>query len=266
MTRVMYRSSRNRDRTWVAVLTLVWCGAFSKSAHALDMGPKVLPLKVLGVSIEIPVRASADVRTEGDALIAQVKAVGDLNSLQDKALEIARAIPMPRDNCARDGINVVVNSIDRASITSNGATAVVTLSGHLTAWACKRNIPLVGDAKTIVASDSVTASVPVEVVVVNQSQIGVRQAGPLSIMPGHALTAEAARIFASDFSARLAAQLSSALDASDARATVPPLPGLEVTVELAEFAPEGSKLTIRASGTAKMNSAAFNGLLQFLNR
>jgi hypothetical protein len=157
----------------------------------------------------------------------------------------------------------VADSIDRAAIIPNRIEAVVTLSGHLTAWACTH---ILGQtAKTIIASDSVTGSVPVELVVIDQSQIGLKLPGPLSIMPGHALTADATRIFVGDFNAKLEAQLSSALDASSARARVPSLPGLEVTIERAEFAADGSKLTIRVDGKAKMSSAAFNRLLQFLN-
>jgi hypothetical protein len=260
------RSPRKWRLPSIAALALIFsCGPFIISALGLDLGPKVFPLKVVNISVDIPVSASLDVRTEGDTLITQIGAVGDLKSLQDKALEISRALPLPKDNCARDGISVVVDSIDQASITPRGAAAVVTLLGHVTAWACKRNIPLVGDAKTELASDSVTASVPVELVVVDQNQIGLKLAGPLSIITGNALTAEAARIFAGDFNDLLAAQLSSALDASSARASVPSLPGLEATINHAEFAGDGAKLTIRANGAAKMNSVAFNRLLQFLS-
>jgi hypothetical protein len=259
------QKARKRRWLYIAALALISCGVSIKSAPGLDVGPKVFLLKVVGISVEIPVSASLDVRTQSDALIAQISAVGDLKSLQDKALEISRALPLPKDNCARNGISVVVNSIDQASITPSGVAAVVTLSGHVTAWACKRNVPLVGDAKTELASDSVTASVRVELVVVDQNQIGLKLAGPLSITPGHTLTAEAARIFAGDFNALLEAQLSSALDASSARASVPSLAGLEATIEHAEFMDDGAKLTIRANGTAKMNSIAFNRILQFMS-
>jgi hypothetical protein len=67
--------------------------------------------------MEIPVTASLDVNSEGDALTVQVRAEGNLKDIQDKALDLARAIPMPRDNCAEDGLNPVVNSVDGASIT-----------------------------------------------------------------------------------------------------------------------------------------------------
>jgi hypothetical protein len=54
-------------------------------------------------------------------------------------------------------------------------------------------------------------------------------------------------------------------DASNARATIPPMPGFEATIEHAEFAQDGAKLIVRANGTAKMNSVAFNRLLQFMS-
>jgi len=94
-----------------------------------------------------------------------------LKEVQEKALEIARVIPVPRGNCDRDGVNPVVNSIDSASIAPAGTNAVVTMSGHVTAWVCAH--PLGATVKTIAASDSVTLTATLQISVIDQKQIGV---------------------------------------------------------------------------------------------
>ena len=184
------------------------------SAPAIDLKPKVFPLTVLGVKVDVPVTISFDANTEGDALALQVRAQASLKDVQDKALEIASAIPVPRGNCDRNGVNPVVNSIDGASIASAGTTAVVTISGHVTAWLCEH--PLGATIKTISASDSVILTAPVEITVIDQKQIGLKLAGPASVTTGHALTEEVANLLAGDISASITSQLANALNASEA--------------------------------------------------
>ena len=107
------------------------------SATAIDLKPKIFPLTIVGVNVDVPVAISFDANTEDDALAVRVRAQASLKNIQDKALDIVRAIPVPRGNCDRNGVNPVVNSIDSASILPVGANVMVTLSGHVTAWVCE---------------------------------------------------------------------------------------------------------------------------------
>jgi hypothetical protein len=172
---------------------------------------------------------------------------------------------MPTYNCARDGINPVVNSVDSASITpGTNATAIVAISGHVTAWGCTHAF---GSAiKTTIASDSVSISAPLAIEVIDQQQIGLKLAGPVSVMTGHAIAAEVAQLLSGDIDTSLAAVLADAPNASEARAKMPQLAGLKVTVEDAAFAASGNDLLVRVRGTAHMGSAAFNTLLGFLSK
>ena len=111
------------------------CAAAS-AARALDVGPKDLPLTVAGVPVQIPVAGSIDVHTDADAITLQATATGDLHAIQDHALAIARGLRLPRDPCARKNVNVIIKSLDAASITPRGDSAVVDLSGHVGVWLC----------------------------------------------------------------------------------------------------------------------------------
>ena len=59
---------------------------------------------------------------------------------------------------------------------------MVTLSGHVTAWVCEH--PLGVTVKTIAASDSVTLAAPLEIIIIDQKQIGLQLAGPSPSRPG----------------------------------------------------------------------------------
>jgi hypothetical protein len=247
-----------------AILGATLCLAPANSSQAVDLNPKTFPLTILGVPIGIPVAISFDAQTVGNELVLEVQAQGNLKDLQDKAIDIARAIPMPRDNCARTGVNPVVDRIDSASITPSGNTAMITIMGQVTAWACAH--PFGTTTKTIIAADSVSLSAPVRITVVDQKHVGLKFAGPVSVTTGHALTEEVANLLAGDVNASVSAQLSKALDASQALATLPTLPGLNVTVRDAEFAANGNDMLVKASGTARMGSETFNALLQLFSR
>jgi hypothetical protein len=160
--------------------------------------------------------------------------------IQDHALAIARGLRLPHDACAHTGLNVVVDSIDDASITPVNSSVVVGLSGRATVWVCTKILgaPL----KTRIVADSVSISVPVELFLPNPQTIALRLSGPATIKTGDALTEEAAR------------------------AAVPPVPGLDVTIENAAFVQDGPRLTVRASGRAAMTSVAFANLLGFIGR
>jgi hypothetical protein len=238
--------------------------AATLAASAVDLKPKEFPLTVLGVKTEVPMTISFDSKTEGDAIALQLRAHASLKGIQDQALDIARAIAVPRGNCDRNGINPVVTSIDSASITPVGTNAVVTMSGHVAAWVCEH--PFGATVKTIVASDGVTLTVPVQIIVIDQKQIGLRLAGPISVTTGHALTADVVNLLAGDINASITSQLANALDAREARADLPDLQGLVANIQSAQFVGEGSELLVRAAGTARMSGEAFNRLLELMSK
>src|ERR1700677_2905900 len=232
------------------------------SALALDVGPKNIPLNVAGVPVEIPLTGSLDAQTDASRLRLKATAAGDLQPIQDNALAIARGIRLPRDSCARNGVNIVIKSIDAASIEPVGSSAKIEISGQAAVWACTKmfGAPL----KTRVVEDSFTVTAAVGLFLPNPRTIALRLSGPAKLTTGHSLTTEAADVFVHDVNAALTAQLSKLLDTARARAAVPPLPGLEVDITSAAFAQRGSALTVHGSGRATMTSEAFTTLLGFL--
>jgi hypothetical protein len=243
-------------------LALAFLSAFIVAAGAVTLKPKTFPLVILGVTIDIPVTISFDMKTDGDAVAIQLSAEANLKNLQDKALDIARALPVPKDNCDRTGINPVVNSIDSASINPAGDTAVATIGGHVTAWGCVKAAGI----KTEGPRDSVTITAPVRISIVGGKQIGLQLAAQVTVKTGNALTEEAVRLFAGDISASITSTLTNALNADQARAKLPSLPGLDGTINDAAFAADGGTLLIRAHGSARMTGETFNSLLDAMNK
>ena len=233
-------------------------------ALALDVGPKTLPLKVAGVTVEIPVAGSLDVHTDADALNVKASASGDLQAIQDNALAIARGLRLPHEACARNGVNVVVNSIDAAAITPAKTSVVIDLSGHVALYACTK--VLGSPLKTKLAEDSVSISAPVELYLPTPNSVALRLAGTATVATGRPATMEAASAFLGDVNAALSAQLGKLLDTERARAALPALPGLDVDMESATFAQDGKKLLVKASGRARMSVEGFAALLAFMSR
>lgn len=232
-------------------------------ADALDIGPKSLPLTVAGVPVQIPVSGSLDVRTEASDVAVAASAAGDLEAIQDHALEIARGLRLPSDPCAhKGGLNVVVNSIDAAAITPRGASVVVDLSGHVSVWACKKILG--ATLKTKIASGGLSMSAPVELFLPNPQSVALRLSGPATVSADDPMIEQAASAFVGDVNAVFTRQLGKLLDTERARAVLPPLPGIDVTLERAAFAQQGRKLLVRASGRARLTSEALTNLLAFV--
>jgi hypothetical protein len=254
--------ARRRPVSSAMLAAAILMGGGVCRARALDVGPKNIPLTVAGVAVEIPVAGSLDAHTDASRLSLKATATGDLQSIQDNALAIAQGIRLPKDSCARNGVNIVVKTVDAASIAPHGSSAAVEISGHAAVWACTKmfGAPL----KTRIVEDSFTIAAAVELFLPNPRTIALRLSGPAKLTSGHSLTTEAADIFVRDVNAALTVQLSKLLDTARARAAVPPLPGLEADITSAAFAQRGSKLTVNASGSATMTSEAFAALLGFL--
>jgi hypothetical protein len=245
------------------VILAVALGFFSGPVRAVDLEPKSFPLTVLGVGIQIPVIVSFEAHTEGDLLLVQLKAQGDLADLQKNALNIARAIPVPKGNCDRNGVNPVVNSIDAASITPSADTAVISLKGRVTAWGCAH--PAGITVKTILASDDIELMARVQIIVIDQKRIGLKLVAPVSVTAAGALTTEAVNLLAGDVSSSITASLQKALDASEAKTSLPNLPGFDPTIEHAAFAEDGPTLLVKADGSAKLTASTFSSLLAAMN-
>lgn len=245
-------------------LALAFLSASVIAAGAIALKPKTFPLTVLGVTIGVPVTISFDMKTEADAVAVQLSAEASLKGLQDKALDIARALSVPKGNCDRTGVNPVVNSIDNASIDPVGDTAVVTIGGHLTAWICVK--PAGITMKTEGPRDSVTITAPVRISIIDGKQVGLQLAAPVTVKAGSALTGEAVHLFAGDISASITSSLTGALNSDQARAKLPTLAGLDGTITDAAFAADGSTLLIRAHGSARMTGETFDSLLASVSK
>lgn len=220
-----------------------------------------IPLDIAGVDVEIPVTATLDAKTGASALELKGTVKGDLQSIQDNALAIAKGIKLPRDNCARNGLNIVVESIDAATIAPLREGVAIEVSGRAGVWACAKMFgePL----KTMIVEDSFVLLAPVELYLPNPRTIALRLTGSAKLKTNGSLTKDAANLFVRDINAALTAQIDKLLDTARARATAPALPGLEIHIVSAALGHQGAKLTVQASGSAKMSSEAFTALLDF---
>lgn len=240
-----------------ALVFALWLASAS-AGHSLELGPQTFPLKVFGLEVGIPVSADATVRSDANLLIVNVSAVGDLQKVQENALEIARRVPWPDANCAREGVNVVVNRINRASLGAENDTAVLSLAGHATAWVCKK---IVGTkAKTILLEDDIELSAPIRAKVFDPRHIGLELAGKPVLKTG-ALPREAASLLLGDMDAALSRELAKALDADSARASFPDAEGIEGSFESAGFVPGSPSLRLAVAGTARMTGTAVGTIL-----
>jgi hypothetical protein len=232
--------------------------ASTVAGQSLELGPQTFPLKIFGLEVGVPVSADATVRSEANLLIASVSAVGDLKEVQDNALQIARGVPWPDANCTREGVNVVVNRIDRASIAADSDTAVLFLAGHVTAWVCKKIFG--NEAKTILLEDDVELSAPIRAKVIDPHHVGLELAGK-PVLTTSALTREATDLLLGDMDASLSRELTKALDADSARASFPEVEGVDGSFESAGFVPGSLSLRLAIAGTTRITAAALGVIL-----
>ena len=179
-------------------------------------------------------------------------------------MEIARGVKWPRDPCKRAGLNVVVNSIDAASLTPANTKVLVDLTGHVTLWACAK--VLGAGIKTKVIEDDVRIAAPVELYLPDRSSASLRLAGRATLETGQPRTREAAEMLIGDVDAALTAQLGKLLDSDKARAAAPPLPGLDLNLESASLGEEDGQWIVKARGRAKLSSSAFTALMGYLTK
>jgi hypothetical protein len=251
---------RFAGRSTAAALLVL--GGLALPARALDIGPQTVPVKILGVTVDVAVTASLDMRTEADHMAVNLVATGDLKDLQAKALEIARHLPLPDDACRRKGPNMVVNSIDNARIRADGDTAVLDISGHMTAWACAK--VLGQQIKTKLATDTVSITVPVELYTPTPHQVALRVKGQANIRTGNPDTLEVVSAILGDVNARLTAAITKTLESDKAQVVVPDIPGLDVTIDQANFAEDQGKLLVKTHAQGRATSEAVTGLMSYL--
>ena len=113
--------------------------AFSPAVLAapLNIPPQQFAFDALGTEVVLPITADVDAVAEGEERVATGSAVGNLGDLQAKALAIAQALPLPKEQCANaNGINVVVDAIHNASIKAEGNAARLSVAGTMTGYGC----------------------------------------------------------------------------------------------------------------------------------
>src|SRR5262249_7209403 len=108
-------------RALVAGCVLVTAVSPHWPAAAMDV-QKTFPLSILGVAVKIPVALSFQANTEDGTLAVQLSAVSDLKEMQDRALEIARKLPVPTGNCDRKGVKVVITASEMPRTNPTGRT------------------------------------------------------------------------------------------------------------------------------------------------
>jgi len=222
-------------------------------AAPLELPPQEFTFETLGTSVTFPVTADLNAVAEGEERVVTGTVSGSLGDLQAKALQIAQAMPLPANPCANEnGLNVVVDGIQGASIEPAGNTARLAATGTVTAYGCLLGV---GAA---VATTQLAIAVPLVIEVTSPTEVGLALAGPVDV----AAAGLPAEVFAP-----LTDQITSAVTAAlaEARTEVPlvieGLPDLGMEISDAEFFAEGETLMVRMSGTARMSADTFAGLL-----
>ena len=229
--------------------------AFSPAVMAapLNIPPQQFAFDALGTEVVLPITADVDAVAEGEERVATGSAVGNLGDLQAKALAIAQALPLPKEQCANaNGINVVVDAIHNASIKAEGNAARLSVAGTMTGYGC-----LVG-AGAPIASTQFALSAPIAFDVASPSDVGIKLAGPVELV---------AAGLPADLTALLSDQVNAAIDKAFAESrlqgpmVVPNVPNLQIELANAEFFAEGETLMVRLEGTSRMSAETYDALL-----
>jgi hypothetical protein len=222
-------------------------------AAPLNVPAQQFTFPVLGTEVTLPITAEIEAIADGDQKVATGNVVGSLGDLQAKALPIAQAIPLPKEPCANpNGINIVVDSIQSASIKPVGSAATLALSGTVTGWGCLAGVG------APVASTQLAVSAPIAFDVKSATDVGLKLAGPVEL---------AAAGLPADITALLSDQINGAVAAALAQAritgpmVIDKVPDLQVELSNAEFFDQGGTLMVRLEGSSKMSEATYQSLL-----
>jgi hypothetical protein len=237
----------------LTAFVLVAIAATPALAAPLTVPDQQFTFDALGTPVTLPVTADIDVVTEGGERVASGSAVGNLGDLQAKALPIARAIPLPKEPCANpNGINIVVDAIQSATITAEGNAAKLEIVGTVTGWGC-----LVG-AGAPVATTQLALGAPVAFDVQPEGNVGLTLVGPVELV---------AAGLPADLTALLSDQINGAVNSALAQArvagpmTIDNIRDLQIALSNAEFFDEGGTLMVRMEGTSRMSEETYQSLL-----
>jgi hypothetical protein len=138
------------------------------------LGPMPLTASAQGVTLNLR-RTFFFSRIEGvGGPAAHVRLLLDLADVQSQAKlgSLVGSIELPRDECAHDGINLVVG-ISARTLTIAGREATLRLEGQVDPWYCQ---PPFG--KTRIAQQPVTVTLPFHLRVANEHAIVVTPDSP----------------------------------------------------------------------------------------
>lgn len=242
---------RNTLASSIAVACASFAFGGSALAEPLTIPPQQFTFDALGTEVTLPITAEVDVVAEGEERVATGSTVGNLGDLQAKALVIAQALPLPKEQCANDGLNVVVDSIHDASIEADGNAARLSVVGTVTGYACLMGVG------APVASTQLAMSAPIVFDVVSPTDVGLRLAGPVELV---------AAGLPADVTALLSEQVNGAVESTLAQArtqgpmAIDNLPDLKIEIAKAGFFAEGETLMVRLEGTSRMSAETFAAL------
>ena len=244
---------RHGPLTVVALVAMVATPTF---AAPLNIPDQQFTFDALGTQVTLPVTADIDVVTEGSERVATGSAVGNLGDLQAKALPIAQAIPVPKEQCAnQNGINIVVDSIQSATIKAEGNAAKLETVGTVTGWGCLMGVG------APVATTQLALGAPVAFDVQPAGNVGLKLAGPVQLV---------AAGLPADLTALLSDQINGAVNTALAQSrvagpmTIDDIPDLQIELSNAEFFDEGGTLMVRMEGTSRMSEETYQSLLSEL--
>jgi len=222
-------------------------------AAPLNIPEQQFTFDALGTQVTLPITADIDAVTEGDQRVATGSAVGNLGDLQAKALPIAQAIPLPKEQCANEnGVNIVVDAIHSAAIKAEGSAARLEVLGTVTGYGC------LGGIGAPVASTQLAMSAPIAFDVMSPTDVGLKLAGPVELV---------AAGLPADITALLSDQVNGAVNSALAQAritgpmTIDSIPDLQIELSNAEFFDENGTLMVRMDGTSRMSEETYQALL-----
>ena len=222
-------------------------------AAPLNIPDQQFTFDALGTQVTLSVTADAEVVSEGTERVVTGSSVGNLGDLQAKALPVAQAIPLPKEQCANpNGINIVVDSIQSATIKAEGNAAKLELVGTVTGWGC-----LVGVGAPV-ATTQFAIGAPIAFYVKAAGDVGLKLAGPVELV---------AAGLPADLTALASDQINGAVNSALAQArvtgpmTIDDIPDLQIELSNAEFFDEGGTLKVRMEGTSRMSEETYQSLL-----
>jgi hypothetical protein len=235
--------------------------AFTAScAWAEDFGPKSFPIGVLGVRLQVPVHGTYTAQPDGDSVHVTVTAHGDLASVQAHALDLARALRMPPAGCGHKALSATLTHVDSARIVADGALARIEISGDMAAAFCKKilGLQIVGTLE----HQRVSMTAPVELYARDPHSVGLRLAGRAELKAQGPI-GDAARDFEGNLNDLLTKRLQGALDSKAAHASLPALPGVDLTIDRASLEQQGDKLGVVTEAHGSINTLAFDAFKAF---